>query len=67
MIEIVFTQNDWNVIRPSFNHVHEYYSRHNCEEDGNRAWQNHDDRECKECGVIIPETIQGLVSLLTWG
>lgn len=69
MLHTVFKEKDWQVIiaLPALNDIKElFYSRHDCEVPGDRAWMDTWQRKCRDCGEIVPDNIQTILTLLTW-
>ena len=69
MLNTLFKEKDWQVITAgdSQRDLDElYYSRHDCLPAGDRAWMDTNQRKCNNCGDIVPNAIQTILTLLTW-
>lgn len=66
-VEFIKIEKDWDIVFASSVCLQQqFYSRHDCLEPGNRIWQELDRRQCTECGEPVPDSVQGLLTLLNW-
>ena len=68
MLDTIFKEKEWQVIAAlsTVGNNELFYSRHDCKIPGDRAWMSKQQRLCSDCGDTVPDSIQTLLTLLTW-